>query len=278
MGSQPLLGVAVELAEGPFDIAEPIFDRPLPGGRARLAAARDRAVLHVQGVGSFAIEHGNRIRLAPENGAAPDAAARWLNGTVATLLLAQRGQFALHASVAEIDGAAVALCGPRRAGKSTTALRLAQRGHPLVTDDVSVLAPGDPVMVHPLVHPVRVLPETAERLGLDTSEAKQGPRQLKLVLPAPSRPPLPLAAIALLRRDGSHDVSAVRLRGADAHWVVGSNTHRGGIFRLLWEAEIFTWAARVSSAVPVHAISRPGEGWTVDAVADAVEKLTTHVR
>lgn len=267
-----VLDVPVELAENIAEIEDAIVEKLMPAGRARLTAVRDRAVLRVAGVGSFAVERGRRIRFAREDGARPDVAARWLGSTVATLLLAQRSQFALHASVVVIGGAGVAVCGERGAGKSTTVLRLAQRGHILATDDVSALTLGDEVLVQPLAHPVRVLPDSAERLGLDTSSARRVPSQPKLVLPAPEGRPLRLAAIVVLGCGTAGEVSCAPLRGADACWAVVRNTHRGDVYRALWEAEMFAWAGRVTSRVPVCRVTRPRDGWTVDEVADAVQR------
>ena len=276
MHSHQVLGLPVEPVETALRIADPVVDVELPGGRAWLTAVRDRALIQVNGIGAFEVEHGSRIRSRLEDGAPSHAVSYWLHSAVASLLLAQRGQFALHASVVEVGGVAVAVCGERGAGKSTTALRLAQRGHPLVTDDVSVLRPGDGVKVHPLGYPVRVLPESAQRLGLDTSRARRVPRQLKLVLPAPSgAAPLRLAAIAELEHNGRSKVRSMRVRGAKAHWTVDRNTHRGWLFRLLWEAEIFAWAGQIAAAVPVHTVTRPGKGWTVDAVAETVEAIAS---
>jgi hypothetical protein len=274
MEGHQLLGVPLEPMKATMRMADPVVDVELPGGRAWLTAVPDRALLRVYGIGAFEVERGHRIRLRPEAGAPSRAVSYWLHSAVASLLLAQRGQFALHASVVQVAGVAVAVCGERGAGKSTTALRLAQRGHPLVTDDVSVLALGDGVKVHPLAYRVRVLPESARRLGLDTSRARRVPRQLKLVMPAPSGvSSLPLAAIAELEHDGRAKVSSIRVRGAKAHWTVDRNAHRGWLFRLLWEAEMFAWAGKVAATVPVHAVTRPAEGWTVDAVAETVEEI-----
>jgi hypothetical protein len=264
-----VLGVAVEPAAPPPPIADPIVDAALPGGRTRLVAVRDRAVVLIDGIGSFEIEGGRRVRFAPEAGASLEAAGPWLEATVPTLLLAQRAQFALHASVVDVGGAAVAISGVRGAGKSTTALRLTQRGHALVTDDVSVLIPGDEVSVHPLARPVRVFPETAERLGLDTSGARRIPSQAKVALPAPAGAPLPLAAVAVLAVEGGA-VTSTRLHGAAAAWAIVENTHRGGLYRSLWEREMFEWAGQVAACVPVHQVTRPDDRWSVDEVADAV--------
>ena len=265
-----LLDVRVERTADVLEPEDPLVRGRLPGGRVRISAVPERAVLRVDGVGTFEVEGGTRIGFAPEPGARRGPESRFLRATVAGLLLAQRGQFALHASAVAVAGVAVALCGPRGAGKSTTALRLEQRGHTLVTDDLTPVALAErTVMVEPLAQEVRVFAETARRLELDTSAAEPGPS--KLLMPVEPGPPRPLGAIVVLSR--GDEVAARPLRGVDAGWAVARNAYRGALVRKLWEKETFEWAAAVAAQVPVYELSRPADSWTVDAVADAVERI-----
>jgi hypothetical protein len=270
-----LLGASVEVGAPRFRLDHAVVDRPLSGGAGHFVAERERAILSVTGVGTFAVENGVRIRLQPEPETPSSVVSIWLHGTVAGLLLAQRGEFALHASVAAVGGRGVALAGTQRAGKSTTALRLAQLGHQLVTDDVSPLVTGEPIMVHPYRRPVHVVPETAALLGLDLADAQ--PILLersKLALPVPQRDPIALGAIAVLQTgDERSGVHVSRVRGASAHSLVGLNIYRARLLRDLWQVEMFDWAGEVAERVPVHVVTRPVGDWTVDAVARAVERL-----
>jgi HPr Serine kinase C-terminal domain len=268
-----LFGVPVERADRRPRIVDAVVDTQLPGGRAHLAANPDQAVLHVYGLGVFLVERGDRVRFFAYDGASDDALTFWLESTVAMLLLAQRGQFALHGSVVEIAGSAVTVCGPRGAGKTTTALRLEQRGHTVVTDDVTVLSAGQGITAHSLAHPVRVLRESAVRLGLDVGAAERLADRPKLVIPSPPQRARAVTAIAELSAGGRGAVACERLRGARAHWAVERNAYRGGLFRPLWGAEMFAWAGRVSAALPVYAVIRPANGWTVDAVAEELERI-----
>jgi hypothetical protein len=257
-------------------IPDPVLDGPLPGAPGTIVADRSRAVVRVPGVGRFGISEGAHVRFDPEPGVPAGAVGIWLHGTVAALLLAQRSRFALHAGVVEVDGRAVALTGPRTAGKSTTALRLTQRGHELVTDDVTPLEAGPPVTVHPFPRTVRVAPATARSLGLDLTDAREIlPDHPKLALPAPSRRPVPLSAIVLLGEAPVTDIDAIRVRGAAAQRVVWDSTYRIHLLWSLCEQDLFTWSSAVAAQVPVYTVHRPGDGWTVDAVADAVERVAT---
>jgi hypothetical protein len=274
--TQPeLMGARVQLAPAPFAVAEPLMDVSFPEGVGRIVADRDRTILRVTGVGTFAIENGRRISIDPEPDAPANAVATWLHGTVAAFLLAQRRQFALHANVIEIDGSAVAVAGAREAGKSTTALRLAQRGHTLVTDDVSPLTAGARVTVHPFTRPVHVWPQAAQALELELSGAQPMlPDSPKLALPAGSRAPAEVAAISVLQVSETADIVAwARVRGAQTHGLVAANIYRVRMLSPLCRAEMFAWASAVASSVPVYVVTRPPKGWTVDAVADAVEQI-----
>ena len=65
--------------------------------------------------------------------------AVYLRGPAMGLILQLRGVTALHASAVCLGGRAIALCGARQSGKSTTAAALALRGVPVLCEDISAL-------------------------------------------------------------------------------------------------------------------------------------------
>ena len=270
-----LLGVTVDPGPIRSELREPVIDASLAGGAARLAANRTHAILRADGIGTFEVAEGRRVSFEPQAGADERAVAMWLYGTVAALLLAQRGEFALHASVVDVDGRGLAISGPRRVGKSTTALRLMQLGHALVTDDVSPLRTSSRLTVHPYARPVYVLTETARALGLDVSEARPVlAGHPKLALHAAAHDPIELSAIAVVEPSADARTVAVRpAGGAEAHWSVLRNTYRASLLRELWQTQLFGWAADVARKVPVHVVTRPAETWSVDAVAETLVRL-----
>jgi hypothetical protein len=276
MPSRALLGASLEIAPADFEIADPLLDVEFPDGIGWLIADRDRAIVSVSGVGAFAIADGRRIRFQPVSGAALDAVDTWLHGTVAAFLLAQRREFALHANVVEVDGSAIAVAGAQGAGKSTSALRLAQRGHTLVADDVSPIHPEATVTVHPFARPMHVWPETAAALGLDLSGARPAlPGRSKVKIPA-AEPlaPVMLSAIAVLEPSNTvAAVDAVRVRGACAHELVVAHTYRVRLLSALFPRETFAWAGAIARRVPVHVVRRPQAIWTADAVAESLEQI-----
>jgi HPr Serine kinase C-terminal domain len=271
-----LLGTSIEVADVEVELTDAVVDRPLPGGGAHVVADHSRAILRVPGVGVFAVLEGSAIRFEPDSAAvSPEMMSAWLHGAVAALLLAQRRRFALHASVVEVGGCGVAIAGHRRAGKSTAALRLVQRGHVLVTDDVSPLECGPTVTVHSFARPVHVWPEAAAKLGLDCPGARPiVPDHPKLAIPSGGPASAPLAAVVVLETSSSSaTVSVARPRGVAASWLLIVHSYQGELLRDLFETELFAWAGAVASRVPVHVVTRPETGWTIDAVADAVERI-----
>ncbi|HEY0972077.1 MAG TPA: hypothetical protein VGE02_14010 [Gemmatimonadales bacterium] len=129
------------------------------------------------------------------------------------LALYQRGIFTLHASAVAVGGVAVAIAGPKGAGKSTLVTALAARGHSLVTDDVVAL--DFPVGERPRVRvgaaSVNLWPDSAAATGRDSSMFEAitsfSPKLAGVLPTVSSRDPVPLGAIILLARGDSIDLS-----------------------------------------------------------------------
>ncbi len=92
--------------------------------------------------------------------------ATYLLGPMLGFVLRLQGRLTLHASAVVIDGFAVACAGTGGSGKSTTAAVFAQRGMPVVTDDIVVLrgATAGEVVVEPDSPIVRLWPRSSEFL------------------------------------------------------------------------------------------------------------------
>ena len=156
-------------------------------------ANRRRARLDVAGVGRFAVQDGVEITVEPEPGDDPDRVRTLLYGLVAAIVLAQRGEFALHASTVAVGSTGLALAGRSGAGKSTAALALECRGHRMVADDISAVRiparpheHADPVVL-PFGRHRHVWPDTATALGLDLTGSRLVDRRFaKLSLPSPA--------------------------------------------------------------------------------------------
>ncbi len=120
----------------------------------------------------------------------------------------------VHAAALQIGSSGIVLCGPSRAGKTTTAAHLASRGHGLLGDELAVLRLSAQELL-PLRRSVSLRPgprtpqlaEALERVGaIEVSSAaggKTGPLRIDRLFPAAPVRPLRLRAAFFL--DGFAD-------------------------------------------------------------------------
>lgn len=102
-------------------------------------------------------------------------------GRILAFVLHLRGHVCLHASAVSVDGRAVLFAGAPGMGKSSTAAAFAERGHPVLTDDVSAIrreADGRIVVV-PGIPRLCLWPDSLEFLY-----GKRAAEQFPLLLPA----------------------------------------------------------------------------------------------
>ena len=251
---------------------DPLLEESEADGRS-LVASRDWFQINLPGVGTIEVEGGSDVLLVPDPGCEPADVAPYLEGTVAAVLLAQRGSFALHANAVRIAGSVVAICGPRGAGKSTTAMRLAQRGHTLLADDFCPLRFAETeVLLEGTGRRPRVTPETVARLGLDLPSSTPQRVDGKLILPKLPRACERLDLIIDLGvGEASPEVQVTDLKGLTALAAVEQNAYLTGVMQAVRRAQLLQWAARVSGSVPVVALRRPEGISSVDQVAAEIE-------
>jgi hypothetical protein len=269
-----LIGAPVEVGAA-IELRDPTVEVPLAAGRGYLAATTSQAVLGVKGVGTFVITDGETITVELASGAPEDLINGWLQGSVAAVLLAQRGRFALHAAVVNIDGVGVALAGPSGVGKTSTALRLVQRGHQLVTDDVSPLSIADPITVVPFDRPIYVSPQVVALLGLDAAAARHvTARRPKVAFPPPEAVPTCLDAVFVIgMADASKPVEVHRMKGAAARDVIWANAYRLRILGALYREQLRTWSGTIAALVPAYGVRRSSNRSTLDALAAEIERI-----
>lgn len=95
----------------------------------------------------------------------PEDVSTYLLGPVMGLVLRCRGVFSLHAGSMAVDGKALALLGPARSGKSTTAAALALLGYSFLSEDVVPITPaGEDFFVQPGYPLIRLWPKSVSML------------------------------------------------------------------------------------------------------------------
>ncbi len=145
----PALAVDAVIGEAGAPAADEVGDehariRLQTGGWIDLRREPGRAVFHLPA------PHAAGELVHPYLAPAAALMARWL------------GRDAFHAGAVAIDGGAWGVLGPKGAGKSTTMAWLARAGHPVLCDDLAVIAHGA-VLAGPRCLDLRR--ETADRLG-----------------------------------------------------------------------------------------------------------------
>lgn len=164
----------------------------------------------------------------PSSSTAEDTAT-YLLGPVLAFVLRRRGTLALHASAVAMDGRAVAIAAAPGGGKSTTAAAFAERGVPIITEDVLPIAwrDGDPWALSGYPR-IRLWPETvAARYGTDDALPLLTPTWTKRYLDVRShfqRDPLPLGAIVVLRERVNGTPRVAPLAGHEAAMQLVANS------------------------------------------------------
>jgi hypothetical protein len=159
----------------------------------------------------------------------PQDTATYLLGPILAFVLRRRGTLSLHASAVVIDGRAVAVAAPPGGGKSTTAAAFADRGVPVITDDVLpiVWRGGVPHAV-PGYPRVRLWPEAVgARYGAAEALPLLTPTWTKRYLDVSAnfpRAPVPLGAIVVLRGRVAGGPRVAPLAGHEAAMQLVANS------------------------------------------------------
>lgn len=222
----------------------------------------------------FLIEDGTTITL--ERGAACEMPLliHHLVHSVMAALLRQRQLLVFHASTAVLDGRAVMIGGDSGAGKSTSIARLTRLGWTMQADDVSAVRLTDAggLEVLPGTSHIHLDDHAAESLALDTAGlVRHDWHRMKMAYPAPPAATpraVPLVRIAHLTRVDGAPFSAERVIGrAKLPMLLGM------LYGPMLPEQIAAGSAlidRMLATVEMIAITRPAEGWTMDAVIDTI--------
>jgi hypothetical protein len=222
--------------------------------------------------GSFLVSaDGGAVLWAPVPGASVDAAALDLTGRVLAGALHLRGELVLHASAVAIEGAAVALIGPKRRGKSTLAAALVRSGARLLTDDTLAVG-GSPPCARPGVHHIRLHGDAMRAVGRPADEAAGVKHTItELTMDRLATGTVPLAAVYLPEAGPSDAVPArVRFPPRLASLVLVNNAKLGPLLRGGEAPVLLQRAAALARAVPAYRLEFPAGLDRLADVADAV--------
>jgi hypothetical protein len=174
--AQPAAAVAVTVRAAAVPATLP--DAAKKGATWQIAG--ERLLFQVPDVARFLLTGGREILVEAAPGVEAGDVGIFLIGTVFGILLHQRGEIVLHASAVRVNGKAVLFGGSSGAGKSTLAAALAQRGFPLVADDLCAitLAAGAAPMVQPDGRHLKLWAQAIQ--NLDLAERRGAPVRNRL--------------------------------------------------------------------------------------------------
>jgi energy-coupling factor transporter ATP-binding protein EcfA2 len=229
----PLPPAAV--TEPEIEIVQSVVPERLDGATRRgirYQARPTEVLLEVEGVARYWIVAGRRIGVQWANGAAEDEVRLFLTGSAFGALLQQRGMLVLHGSAVVREGAAVAFLGGSGSGKSTLAVAFAQRGQPLLTDDVCVISPAEHGLleVQAGFREARLWLDSLQQLQLAASDLRPARHNLqKRVLPLDglaAAAAVPLRRIYVLQTSNRREIVIERLTGAEKFRTLRHHTYR----------------------------------------------------
>jgi hypothetical protein len=236
-------------------------------------------------LGEFLISpDGRRITCRPLDGVSSETLGTYLVPQALSCALVQQGIEPLHATVAVVNGEAIAFLGNCGYGKSSLGAAFLKAGHLLLTDDLLVIGSSGFREGHPLAHPgparIKLFPQIAARLlGARRAGMPMNPQTSKLVIPLADGEycgdSVPLKAIYALRPPAGRSagrriaIRALPLRRACIELI--ANTFNLIITDQARLARQFLWAADLASAIPVKSLSYPRDLAQIGRVVAAIE-------
>jgi len=230
----------------------------------------------------FWLDHkGRRVWATWTETSSLEEMATYLIGPVLGFLLRLRGITCLHASAVVLESRAVAFVGSAGAGKSTTAATLAQRGCPVLTDDiVSVAEREGKSYVMPSFPFISLWPESVDALyGSVESLPRFTPDWEKRRLSLESgqlkfqKQPLSLGAIYLF--GDRTDAPGPYIEDIPAQTVLlglVANSYATNLLDLEMRAREFEVLGRLVASVPVRRLCLPKEATRPDQLCDLIRQ------
>jgi hypothetical protein len=235
---------------------EPVDD----GIRVQCYRIPDGIRLAFDDTGTFDItQQGTDICWTPGDDADDVLVRADLLGSVFAVALHLHGLLCLHGSAVALDGSAIGFLAPKGTGKSTTAMALCAAGGALVTDDMLAVHPSTTPTAWPALAAVRLLDDSARRLGRSEGsprDAKSGKYRVTSLPEAQvEKRRVPVAAIyelaSVMADMAAPAAHRIRLTGVNAIAALLRHLKTGDVLGEADRTSLFMRAADVARHVPV---------------------------
>jgi len=229
-------------------------------------------------VAYFLVENGNSILIDRSEGTNKEVLRLYLLGVVFSGLLHQRGLLPLHGSAVETPKGVVVFVGDPGVGKSTLAGALCARKYHLFTDDILVVSCENNIpTAYPGFPEMKMTPETADRLGVDTASARKlSWYKEKYIVSARDHfagAPQPLYGVYWLTKADVPTITLRPVEGVDKFKMLIVNTFRASFMEGLGvNANHFKLATVVGRQVRLIRVTRPDEGFHLTGLMDTLEQ------
>ncbi len=249
--------VSIALGKVPENLAAPIKHGVL------FEVAENEVLISVNEVGRFLVSMGSRVVVEPTAGADERDIRTFLLGSVIGALAHQRGLLPIHGSAVKTSGGCAIFTGPSGVGKSSLVAALAQQGHAILADDISVVQPStQQCLLYPGIPRLKLWGDTLEKLQHSPqsfSKLRNGFEKFNFPVPAQfCHDALPVRKIVVLRSHHDSDFSMTTTSGIERF-----NCIKDSVYRLNFVAgkradqKLFGLSSQLAMRVEVLVISRP---------------------
>ena len=232
-------------------------------------------------IADYYMTHGNAIVVNKKPEADLAAVKTYLLGSAMAGILHQRAMFPFHGSAVSINGKPIIICGDSGAGKSTLVAELTKRGHPFISDDVSVITTNENDM--PVVHPgyanIRLWKKSLRMLEVASDNLKSVRKDInkfnleldRNIITQPSKVEA-LFFLNLSFRGQSFEINSIE--GAEKIFKLRLATFRKSLLEGHGRfTEHFKLCNIIANHSKLYSISRNPRANTVKTLADSIENL-----
>jgi GTPase SAR1 family protein len=234
--------------------------------------------LHIPNVARFLISHGNQIVIDPIGGVDEDSLRVFILGSCMGALLMQRDLFLLHGNAIKMGEHCISFVGASGAGKSTLSGAFFKRGYSILADDVCAVNSAGQVI--PSFPQIKLWFDAAKHLNIDTQSLRKiRPKIEKFAVPLAQQfqpDALPLKAVYVLHSHNKDEFLLTPISGMQKLQPLRAHTFRKNyIHGLNKDRDHFTQCTQIAGLIDIVRITRPNDGYKLDALVNLIEQDLT---